>query len=385
LKKQERIFGLDLMRFLAISSVLYCHLSSPLYHFFSGYAEVIFNLLNWITGYYGVEIFFVLSGFLIGSIYIKTIVNSDHTDQPMLAQVKDFWLKRWIRTLPNYYLFILINLVVYTIVHTEINTAGVLKAILFLQKVQPKASVSFFGVSWSLAVEEWFYLLMPIFFMIGLSFMKDKKRAFGLAIFLLFFIPTFNKFYYAIQSKMPAKHDEVFRYATFYRIDAIGFGVLFSWFWSLGKYREFFIRHKTKLLIAGIGLLLFSFLYILLFLARNDQNPFLFAAFSSICSVAILLCMPALIQMKARAGSIFYKSVVFVSLSSYSLYLCHGVVIQLIAYFFEASFHLETFPGAILYVFTLLTTSLLFAHFLYKYFEVPILNKRESIIKYLKK
>ncbi len=373
---------MDLLRFIAIISILYCHFSDILYPFFSGKGEILFNLSNWITGYYGVELFFVLSGFLIGNIYIKGIVHNTDSNYSVWNQVKDFWLRRWIRTLPNYYLFVLINLVVYAVVDYKIDIKGILKALFFLQKIDSLIPVTFFGVSWSLAVEEWFYLLMPLFFLGVFFFSKNKRISFLVAVSCLFIIPICNKLIYCFQHLSSAnRHDEVFRYTTFYRIDAIGFGVLFSWFWTKESLNILLTKHKKGLFLTGLLLLLFSFIYIYLFIAKMEQNPFLFASLSSICCIAVLCCFPFVLYLEAKPSSLFYRIVLFVSLSSYSLYLCHCSVLQLFDYFFLDMFDSQNLILVLFYILTLLFTCLAIAHFIYRCFEKPILNKRDSIIK----
>ena len=53
-----------------------------------------------------IEWLFVLSGFLIGTMMIRSFDG----DRKWLQCAKDFWLRRWFRTIPNYYLFVLVNL-----------------------------------------------------------------------------------------------------------------------------------------------------------------------------------------------------------------------------------------------------------------------------------
>ena len=98
---RERIFGLDLLRAVAIGLVLVCHLG-PFFvaPFIAGWFAQICNLAN-----VGVDLFFVLSGFLIGGILLREI-ECGMTLRGMLR----FWSRRWWRTLPNYYLFLALNM-----------------------------------------------------------------------------------------------------------------------------------------------------------------------------------------------------------------------------------------------------------------------------------
>src|SRR6478736_463243 len=96
----KRVFGLDLMRALAIIFVVMGHESM---------LEKANTNFPWIRMLNGVELFFVLSGFLIGGILIKTFNSSDSFG---IETIGDFWIRRWFRTLPNYYLVLVLNIVV---------------------------------------------------------------------------------------------------------------------------------------------------------------------------------------------------------------------------------------------------------------------------------
>lgn len=90
---QSRVFGLDVLRAFAILCVVYGH----------GYAvtdQSIPHDIYHIPVFDGVAIFFVLSGFLIGRILLRTITHNNF-DRKMLTE---FWIRRWFRTVPNYML-----------------------------------------------------------------------------------------------------------------------------------------------------------------------------------------------------------------------------------------------------------------------------------------
>ena len=94
----ERNFGLDLIRFIAIFLVVIVHSS-----FFLNQ-----NFINSIYIIDGVDLFFVLSGFLIGKIIINNIIVKNKIE---FKDVKSFLIRRWFRTIPNYVLFLIINIV----------------------------------------------------------------------------------------------------------------------------------------------------------------------------------------------------------------------------------------------------------------------------------
>ncbi|HTV42772.1 MAG TPA: acyltransferase family protein [Candidatus Sulfotelmatobacter sp.] len=96
---KERYFGPDLIRALAIVLVLLSH-TVP-----GGTEFPALGVARYYLGLLGVEIFFVLSGFLIGGILIDELY-SDRLES--ISGTVSFWRRRWFRTLPNYYLFLAI-------------------------------------------------------------------------------------------------------------------------------------------------------------------------------------------------------------------------------------------------------------------------------------
>jgi len=99
-------------------------------------------------GYTGVDLFFVLSGFLITSLLIK--------DRKSTAYYKDFYWKRALRILPVY-------LVCLTFILIAIHGSApyVLLCLVFLANFGQQLHINVFGPFWSLAIEEQFYLVWP--------------------------------------------------------------------------------------------------------------------------------------------------------------------------------------------------------------------------------
>lgn len=94
---ENRIFGYDLVRSVAVMLVLFGHSIGLIY---SGSDSFYFSFL---FGFFGVEFFFVLSGVLIGNILIRVFSSED-----VFKNLKKFFIRRWLRTLPLYYLMLLI-------------------------------------------------------------------------------------------------------------------------------------------------------------------------------------------------------------------------------------------------------------------------------------
>jgi peptidoglycan/LPS O-acetylase OafA/YrhL len=155
-ERMGRIPALDGIRGLAIILVLCFHIYEPLRnrlptHPFLG-KVVDLGRFTWS----GVDLFFVLSGFLIGVILL------DAVDSP--SYFSTFYIRRACRILPLYIAIMMLTLAMDLCFQRE-RLGQFLYYPLFLQNFQMAATASFgaihLGVTWSLAVEEQFYITMP--------------------------------------------------------------------------------------------------------------------------------------------------------------------------------------------------------------------------------
>ncbi len=211
-------FGLDLARALAILLVLIAHGGvfwvPALEEAYAGAGP-----LSFVIGVLGVELFFALSGFLIGGLLIR--LDQSGASFP---QVRTFLVRRWLRTLPLYFAAILFFLIVpATEPHLQerIWSYALLSQNLFI----PMPSGNWFGTSWSLTVEEWSYLFLPI-----LAFVLFRHRhnpvlsAAILLIVMALFVRAAFTFYAEDFSAM--RWDLFIRKIVISRLDAVAYGVI---------------------------------------------------------------------------------------------------------------------------------------------------------------
>jgi peptidoglycan/LPS O-acetylase OafA/YrhL len=101
----------------------------------------------------GTDLFFALSGFLIGGMILRKPPGS-------FADLRRFYIRRWLRTIPLAWVW-MAALVCF--VHPTFEQ--VLEDVFMIRNLEiPMPSAGFFPVMWSLFVEEWFYLLFPVAF-----------------------------------------------------------------------------------------------------------------------------------------------------------------------------------------------------------------------------
>lgn len=101
--QEHRLPGLDVVRSMAIMLVVLAHgvlLAAPVI------SPMLRSQLLYMGGYFGVELFFALSGFLIVGGLLRQLDARPYLDR---QAVITFWQRRWWRTLPNYAVFLLLN------------------------------------------------------------------------------------------------------------------------------------------------------------------------------------------------------------------------------------------------------------------------------------
>lgn len=349
----KRNLGLDIVRSIAIILVMISHSRM----FFSADLQFIS-----ICGLLGVEIFFVLSGFLIGKILIKDFVEIDF--KPSL---KKFYLRRWLRTLPLYYLV----LVLIAIINKQTVP---LTNLFFLQNFN-ETDLNFMAVSWSLSVEEWFYLIVPLILFIALKFFSKKVSRKNI-FFIVSITIALMSFVYRIYGvyKYNAVWDYGVRKQVFYRMDAMMVGVL------LAGLKHYYISiynkiAKTKLppFISIIGFATIGTWYIGYLGAGATFESKLAKIF--IFSLIPLVCMFFIVWLESSVKVNEHlvkhkisKIIVEISILSYPLYLVHYTVYLKLA-------RQQGFKGLTYAVILSFMISIL----LHYIFEEPIMKWRDKI------
>ena len=327
--KLNNISSLDLFRGIAGYGVAICHFYYYLY-----------NLNNFqFYSIFFVEFFFVLSGFVLTPQLQRIYNNTKDT--------KIFYFRRWLRTIPPY----LIALVCYSIVFLKFDI-DTLKYLLFIQNTFNNfVDSDYFYIAWSLSIEEFFYLIFPIFLII---FNKNKF----IHIVILFILIIYGiKFAYLLLNNADG---EFYRIGTFLRLDSIAFGILT---------RIYFNKIKNSLInMLSIILVVFSLYYF----SQDYKNLttvklFLFVLLIQYFSVNMIIIFVNFNKLIANTFLIGFFSIL--SKQTYSVYLFHFVIIYLISL---NSFLLN---NEFIFIFYLIFL-FLFSSFFYYVFEKNIMENR---------
>lgn len=357
----NRIFGLDLIRAIAILLVVASHCTYLLPEF-----NVQLTTAIRLLGATGVDLFFVLSGYLIGGLLLKKLELNKTSIKDLLC----FWKRRWFRTLPNYFAVLILNVALVSILDGQLHNDTWLY-IPFLQNFR-SAHPDFFTEAWSLSIEEYAYIILPVLLYLVLWLFKSKNpvKLFFYISILIIGVLYMLKLHFYLNADITSYKDwsGSFRKVVIYRLDAIYIG--FVMVYLSNRYALFKVKKRIFLII---GLLLFTVLHciILLYNLLPETHSFFYTCvYLILISVSIALVFPYALHLKGR--KIFKQIIQYISTRSYAIYLVnYSLVLLTVKRFIEPSF---------ISMFVYLLVTLLLSELLYRLIEVPFLKYRDKRI-----
>jgi peptidoglycan/LPS O-acetylase OafA/YrhL len=331
-------------------------------------------------GHLGVELFFVLSGFLIGNILIKIFMQADRFS---LHDLLRFWVRRWFRTLPLYWLILTTDILLYHFTNILNSDRPLILFYFFLQNLWYPHPLYFFGEAWSLSIEEWFYLTLPVALYIAsrIHFPKNKSR-FLINVFfgyLLVFVTI--RFINAFHPINGPDLDFGIRKVVLFRLDAVMYGVLFAWLCFFKS--ALMSRIKLTLFLASIAGTAISW-YLLtdkgaaLCASTHTATITTYAFLFLLIPLLFSLCLPFAGSVKTISSKLLTRFFTHISKISYSIYLVHYSLV-----FIPFFYRLNTTSAKaavlfyLLYWFIVISLSTLLYHF----FERPTMKWRDKLAR----
>ncbi|WP_242086229.1 acyltransferase family protein [Aestuariivivens sediminis] len=364
----SRIYGLDVYRAMAIGMVVISHAN----YIFQGYDFEGFQIL----GVQGVELFFVLSGFLIGGLLLRLL----NTTTLHWRDVLYFWIRRWFRTLPLYYAMLLVNIIIALIVGYGLPE-NLWKYLFFLQNFWDYHT-PFFPESWSLSVEEYAYVLAPLCLYIGHKVFKKVQNketlflAVSIFLVLLFFV---TKWYYysAVMESVPSLNiwNARLKSIVIYRLDAIFYGFILVYYFN--KYKTQIERAKYIFFFLGLVLCVAVLIIMPLMGVTIEQFPFYWnVLYLPLNSIGLCLIMPLFYFLKPPRER--YATIIKnISLYSYAMYLLHYTFILYLMQLWLDFNSLDIWQQMLCLLVYLMATYF-GSYLVYTFFESPCTNLRES-------
>lgn len=318
-----RIAQLDVLRGVAILLVLGAH--SPLHPDQAGWWAPLATY--WARGgVTGVDLFFVLSGFLIGGLLFKEARTQGSID------VKRFLIRRGFRIWPLYYLWLLCAFL-HLSLHLGVQGAFLrfVPNLIHLQNYIAPWGLAPYAHTWTLAVEEHFYLALPFLILLALRLISKKHVIHWVPLFALVItiIATGVRLYNASQPY----HTYLMEAPTHVRMDALFFGVLLAYFQCYRPERlDWIPRFSYPLLGAGVLLVSPNFFdtaqqLSLLKLLRFNTT---YVGYGLILLVAIYASSSSRLARHPITRTLV-RAVSFVGVYSYPIYLWHIPFVVILA------------------------------------------------------
>jgi peptidoglycan/LPS O-acetylase OafA/YrhL len=320
-------------------------------------------------GFVGVDVFFVISGYLITTIVFSELENNKFT-------FIKFYKRRAIRLLPALNVMLLLVLLFgfffytnksFDVLGKEITFSALgLANILFAQGVDYFASEDAYKPLihlWSLGVEEQFYVIWPLIMLLSYKFSKNI----GFSIFICFILFIFSLF----SSEVNLQHDAVKtyfypQYRIFELLIGAGLGLI------LFKTDKLFLAHyRAPLAVLG----LFFILYSGISFSKNTSFPGLNALIPCFGTLLIIMYSKGSIVERVLSSQVLF----FLGVISYPLYLYHQPILSFIYYF------KNNLPPSIIFI-SVMLLAIPLSWVTYAYIEKPIRslnNRKGKLSKYI--
>lgn len=315
------------------------------------------------VGWAGVDLFFVLSGYLIGNQILSPIARKEP------FSLKTFFARRLLRTLPNYY-FVLALYLLFPSVIGGSSAAPIWKFLTFTQNFG-LAYGQTFTHSWSLCIEEQFYLILPLVALLLARFSRSSRVAWcviggAIAVGMVMRGAAWLKY----------GHDsfaaEVY-YSSFCRADELLPGVAIAMLKNFhrGSYEKI-LRHGNCLLVVGLGALLTVFYC----LDKGFPNSFVVTTLGfSMVSISFAMLSLAALSPYSLLNRLPVPGAAPLALWSYAIYLVHKPIFMAARPQLERM-HINT--NAPLTVLLVMLAGVLGGWLVFRFIETPFMQLRSK-------
>lgn len=362
----QKLHGLDHLRALAITFVFIFHYSI----LSAGNPQWLLNISGF--GWTGVDLFFVLSGFLIASQLFSEIKKGRG------VSFKTFFAKRCFRILPAFWVVVAIYFC-FPFFREKEALPSLLKFLTFTQNLNLDIrNTGTFSHAWSLCVEEHFYFLLPVMLNV-LLLTKIFRRSFWLLI-ILFLCGFIIRWYSFNNLYLPTLQQDnhwmywykYIYYPTYNRLDGLLAGV------SIAGIYQFLPNTWNKIAKYGNTLIVLSLLILTgAYFLCEDQQTFSASVFGFPLVAVGYGCM---VTGAISPSSFLYrwqsKTTTFIATLSYAVYLTHKGIIHITQQLLK-DFNLDSSIIFAICIFSCITGAFLLNIII----EKPFMRLRNKIIK----
>jgi len=358
-----RNLGLDLLRLVALMLVLGRHLyfipeNNPFFHYwFKG-------------GWIGVDLFFVLSGFLVSGILYQEYKNTNKVD------IKRFLIRRGFKIYPAFYFLIPCTIIANICVGKTNPPWDVAGELFFMQPYWGGLWIQ----TWTLGVEEHFYLAIALYFGILLSrksLSEGGKNPFSqipLAFAVTASVCLGLRIMYLLKGRTISDGANWAVFFTHTRIDSLMFGAFISYFWHFKSLKERLDKWSAPVIVlAGIALLLPGFL---LHYEESYFTPSIGLTFLY-CGAGLLILASTRLAESRNRILVFLGKLGTTSYCAYLWHMAFNVFAKATAR--KLSSEANFTPYFTIYFCIYIFGTLAFGWFMTKILEAPMLRLRDRL------
>ena len=348
--KAQKYASINGLRAISIFLVLthHCILQYDVFKNFAGvwWLKPFIKLLN--DGQLGVNVFFVISGFLITSLMLQEEVKTK------TISLKNFYIRRTLRIFPAYYFLLIVYFIIQQAGYIHVSNTAWLTSVTYTKYFNWGADW-YTRHAWSLSIEEHFYILWPLIFLAG----NKIRKYFAFSLILSVPFLRLYRHYHLV--------NWINELTIFLRIDAIAMGCLFALFKD--EIVEKLSRHWKKIFYFSATTLFFLRYFPML--ANKVHLRFLFIPIGTTHgTIANILIATIMMYSVFGPRGIWFKMlnlklIKYAGLLSYSIYLWQEI------FLYKTAYWINQFPQNIILIFTV-------AMFSYHIIEKPFLRLKHK-------
>ncbi|SJZ98912.1 acyltransferase family protein [Sediminibacterium ginsengisoli] len=347
--------GIDFLRFIAVALVLFRHFdTAPDTAAATNLATLVQPLQR--IGWIGVDLFFVISGFLISRLVFNEL------DERRSFNARRFLIRRGFKIYPSFYILIGLTFVLFFLKH-KLDTGQLFAELFYYQNYVQ----GLWPHTWSLAIEEHFYFLIAfVFYIVGKKKINYRSDSFIFIFFVLILLINYIKFSYrgviTDSNRVP--------YYTHTRIDGLLWGCILAY---LTLYKTRVIRFWEKWIMLPFAAAAIPFIYAQANKGISDVSQLYFGfTFFSLYSCNLLLIV-------LKYESVFkwklFAAPASVGVFSYSIYLWHMPCKFWIMGAINKLVNLSYLQSLLVYIFSAILVGVVLS----KLIEIPFLKIRNRI------
>ena len=312
-------------------------------------------------GWVGVDLFFVLSGFLVSG-----LLFTDYKAHGRLG-IGRFYMRRGWKIYPPFIVLIAASLLMRLREGWAISWVSVAAEVVFLQSYVP----GLWHHTWSLAVEEHFYLLLPLMLALIVRWNHDAPAPLRPVLSMAAAVAVFSLACRIVNWYMRPSYDHLTHlFASHLRLDSLFFGVAISYAYHFHSttFLRLFSRRRRVLILGGALLLTPAFLFAL------EATPFIYTIGFTMFYVGSGMMLVGVLLSQLRNSRVV---AMFAALGrySYSIYLWHMFIPVWGLPLIEGTLDVELTPGTRLAMYFASSFGLGVA--MARIVEVPVLRFRD--------